>query len=124
MPFNKFIEEETKAYANTILGSKPLLDIGNDCLVLGSFIYFRPALNNLKHARARNFSLESIDLNLTPDRTISSLIGKRKREVSALYTSVYLSKFHYIFSTEIPFSRVMGDMSHMTCKKQSERKTR
>ena len=67
MPFNKFVEEEAKAYANIILGSKPLLNMGNDCLVLGSFIYFRPALNNLKHASASNFSWESIALNLTQD---------------------------------------------------------
>ena len=66
MPFNKFVEEEAKAYANIILGSKPLLNMGNDCLVLGSFIYFRPALNNLKHARASNFSLESDRFKLDP----------------------------------------------------------
>ena len=102
MPFNKFVEEETKAYANIILGSKPLLNMGNDCLVLGSFIYFRPALNNLKHARASNFSLESIDLvcKLDPGSYVQFRDREKKKEGSCL---IYISFIiFYNFTTFFP----------------------
>ena len=100
MPFNKFVEEETKAYANIILGSKPLLNMGNDCLVLGSFIYFRPALNNLKHARASNFSLESDRFKLDPGSYVQLFDREKKKEGFCLvyiHQFHYLLKFHYIF---------------------------